>query len=71
MRIHGESGIPEGSYSFWKTLWQALATARTEEGKQRIIELDLHAKGLDPETIAIARATGMPGSAAIDPLASK
>src|SRR3569833_2183237 len=61
MRIHGESGIPEGSYSFWKTLWEAVATARTPEGKQRIIELDLHAKGLAPETIAIARATGMPG----------
>src|SRR4051812_22588910 len=60
MRIHGESGIPEGSYSFWKTLWQAVPAARTPEGKPRIIELDLHAKGLDPETIAIARATGMP-----------
>ena len=60
MRIHGESGIPEGSYSFWKTLWEAVPAARTPEGKPRIIELDLHAKGLDPETIAIARATGMP-----------
>jgi hypothetical protein len=60
MRIHGESGIPEGSYSFWKTLWEAVSAARTPEGKPRTIELDLHAKGLDPETIAIARATGMP-----------
>lgn len=60
MRIHGESGIPEGSYSFWKTLWEAVSAARTPEGKPRVIELDLHAKGLDPETIAIARATGMP-----------
>jgi hypothetical protein len=60
MRIHGESGIPEGSYAFWKTLWEAVPAARTPEGKPRIIELDLHAKGLDPETIAIARATGMP-----------
>jgi hypothetical protein len=60
MRIHGESGIPEGSYSFWKTLWEAIPAARTPEGNPRIIELDLHAKGLDPETIAIARATGMP-----------
>jgi len=60
MRIHGESGIPEGSYSFWKTLWEAVSTARTPEGQPRTIELDLHAKGLDPETITIARATGMP-----------
>lgn len=60
MRIHGESGIPEGSYSFWKTLWEAVSAARTPEGKPRTIELDLHAKGLDSETIAIARATGMP-----------
>ncbi len=60
MRIHGESGIPEGSYSFWKTLWEAVPAARTPEGKPRRIELDLHAKGLDSETIAIARATGMP-----------
>ena len=29
MRIHGESGIPEGSYSFWKTLWEAVPAART------------------------------------------
>jgi hypothetical protein len=60
MRIHGESGIPEGSYPFWKTLWEAVPAARTADGKPGMIELDLHAKGLDPETIAIARATGMP-----------
>jgi hypothetical protein len=60
MRIHGESGIPEGRYSFWKTVWEAVSAARTPEGKPRRIELDLHAKGLDSETIAIARATGMP-----------
>jgi len=60
MRIHGESGIPEGSYPFWKTLWEAVTAARTPDGKPRVIELDLHAKGLDPETIAIAKATGMP-----------
>jgi hypothetical protein len=60
MRIHGESGIPEGSYLFWKTLWEAVPAARTPEGKPRVIEIDLHAKGLDSETIAIARSTGMP-----------
>src|SRR5581483_3925375 len=60
MRIHGESGIPEGSYTFWKTVWEAVAAARTPDGKPRMVELDLHAKGLDSETVAIARATGMP-----------
>ena len=60
MRIHGESGIPEGSYGFWQTLFSAVPAARTPDGKPRTIELDLHAKGLDPETIAIAKATGMP-----------
>ena len=60
MRIHGESVIPEGSYSFWQTLWEALPAARTPDGKPRVIELDLHAKGLDQRTIEIARATGMP-----------
>ncbi|MFL6602533.1 MAG: hypothetical protein ACJ8R9_14525 [Steroidobacteraceae bacterium] len=60
MRIHGESGIPEGSHPFWRTFWEAVVAARTPEGKPRLIELDLHAKGLDSETIAIARATGMP-----------
>ncbi|HXE09408.1 MAG TPA: hypothetical protein VN612_16005 [Acidobacteriaceae bacterium] len=60
MRIHGESGIPEGSYDFWKTLWEAVQNARTPDGKPRVIELDLHAKGLDQRTIEVAQATGMP-----------
>jgi hypothetical protein len=60
MRIHGESGIPEGSYGFWQTLWEAVPAACTPDGKPRTIELDLHAKGLDQRTIEIARATGMP-----------
>jgi hypothetical protein len=60
MRIHGESGIPEGSYPFWQTLFEAVANERTRDGQKRIIELDLHAKGLDDRMIAIARATQMP-----------
>ena len=54
LRVHGESGIPEGSYDFWQTLFQAV----TESG--RMIELDLHAKGVDEMMIDIAVATGMP-----------
>ena len=60
MRIHGESGIPEGSYPFWQTLFQAIPAARTPSGSPRIIEIDMHAKGLDQRMIEIARATGMP-----------
>lgn len=54
MRVHGESGIPEGSYSFWQTLFEAV----TKSG--RTIEIDMHAKGIDEKIIEIATATGMP-----------
>jgi hypothetical protein len=60
LRIHGESGIPEGSYPFWQTLFEAIPAARTPDGKPRTIEIDMHAKGLDARMIEIARATGMP-----------
>jgi hypothetical protein len=53
-RIHGESGIPEGSYDFWKTVFDAFP------GAGRKIEIDMHAKGMDQRTIDIALATGMP-----------
>lgn len=54
LRVHGESGIPEGSYPFWQTLFEAIAQAG------RTIEIDMHAKGVDPKMIEIAVATGMP-----------
>jgi hypothetical protein len=54
MRIHGESGIPEGSYPFWQTLFEAIS------GAGRTIEIDMHAKGLDQTMIDIAHKTGMP-----------
>ncbi len=54
MRVHGESGIPEGSYPFWKTLFEAI----TDCG--RTIEIDMHAKGVNQTMIDIASATGMP-----------
>jgi hypothetical protein len=60
LRIHGESGIPEGSYPFWQTLFEAIPAARTPDGKPRVIEIEMHAKGLDQKMIEIARATGMP-----------
>lgn len=54
MRVHGESGIPEGSYTFWQTVFEAIAKAG------RPIEIDMHAKGVDAKIIGIAVATGMP-----------
>jgi hypothetical protein len=53
-RIHGESGIPEGSYDFWRTLFDGVARSG------RRVEIDMHAKGMDQKTIDIALATGMP-----------
>jgi hypothetical protein len=54
MRVHGESGIPEGSYEFWRTLFEAI------QGCGRSVEIDMHAKGVDQTMIDIANATGMP-----------
>jgi len=54
MRTHGESGVPEESYPFWKTVFSGVAAAG------RPIEIDQHAKGIDARMIALAQATGMP-----------
>jgi hypothetical protein len=54
LRIHGESGIPEGSYSFWQTRFEAIS------GAGRVIEIDMHAKGLNQVMIDMAHKTGMP-----------
>jgi hypothetical protein len=54
LRVHGESGIPEGSYSFWQTVFEGIRKAG------RPIEIDMHAKGVDQKMIDIALATGMP-----------
>jgi hypothetical protein len=54
LRVHGESGIPEGSYDFWQTLFEGIT------GCGRKIEIDMHAKGMDQKMIDTAMATGMP-----------
>ncbi len=54
MRVHGESGIPERSYPFWRTLFEAIA------GCGRTVQIDMHAKGVNQTMIDIAMATGMP-----------
>lgn len=56
LRTHGESGVPEESYGFWKTVFSGITAAG------RKIEIDQHAKGIDAEMISIAQATGMPTS---------
>jgi hypothetical protein len=54
LRVHGESGIPEGSYPFWTTLFEAISASG------RTIEIDMHAKGVTQTMIDIAVKTGMP-----------
>ncbi len=53
-RVHGESGVEEGSYAFWKTVFEGVATCG------RKVEIDMHAKGMDQTMIDMAVATGLP-----------
>lgn len=53
-RIHAESGINEGSYGFWGTVFEGVATCG------RKVRIDMHAKGIDQNLIDVALATGMP-----------
>jgi hypothetical protein len=53
-RVHGESGVAEGSYDFWRTLFEGVATCG------RPVPIDMHAKGMDQPMIDLALATGLP-----------
>ncbi|MCX6628795.1 MAG: hypothetical protein NTW28_14335 [Candidatus Solibacter sp.] len=53
-RVHGESGVEEGSYQFWKTVFEGVATCGHK------VEIDMHAKGMDQTMMDIAVATGLP-----------
>ena len=53
LRVHVECGVPEGSYDFWQTYFEAIREAG------RPIALDLHAKGIDERLIELALGTGM------------
>jgi hypothetical protein len=53
-RVHGESGVEEGSYDFWKTVFAGVV----DSGRK--IEIDMHAKGMDQTMMDIAVASGMP-----------
>ena len=54
VRTHYESGVREGNYAFWKTIFDGVPRAG------RTIEIELHTKGLDRRLIDAALATGMP-----------
>ncbi len=53
-RIHGESGVEEGSYEFWRTVFDGVVRSG------RKVEIDMHAKGMDEKMLEVALATGMP-----------
>jgi hypothetical protein len=54
LRVHGESGVEEGSYDFWKTVFSGAPLSG------RKVEIDMHAKGMDQTMLDNAVATGMP-----------
>lgn len=54
LRVHGESGIPEGDFGFWEVLFQGIGKL------DRKIEVNLHAKGITEQMINIALSTKMP-----------
>ncbi len=54
LRTHAESGVREGSYEFWRTIFDGVAQCG------RKVEIDLHTKGLDQRLIDGALATGLP-----------
>ncbi|SOD92244.1 hypothetical protein [Spirosoma fluviale] len=53
-RVHGESGVNEGSYKFWQTVFEGVATCG------RKVEIDMHSKGMDQTMIDSAVKTGLP-----------
>lgn len=53
-RAHSESGIPDGSYDFWQTVFEGVADCG------RRVEIDLHSKGIDFRQVRMALETGQP-----------
>lgn len=54
LRTHGESGVDEGSYDFWKTVFSGIGACG------RKVAIDLHPKGLDQTMLDNALATRQP-----------
>lgn len=55
-RVHGESGVNEGSYTFWETVFDGIKTCG------RPVQIDMHAKGIDDGMINTALKVGVPVS---------
>jgi hypothetical protein len=53
-RVHGESGVAEGSYPFWKIVFEGVQNCG------RRVAIDMHSKGIDQGMIDVGLATGMP-----------
>lgn len=53
-RVHGESGVNEGSYDFWKTVFAGVQDCG------RKVAIDMHSKGTDEKIIDVGLATGLP-----------
>jgi len=54
LRTHYESGVHEGSYAFWRTIFEGVPRSG------RALEIELHVKGLDQKMIDAALSVGMP-----------
>lgn len=54
LRVHGESGVEEGSFEFWKMVFEGVAACG------RKVELDMHAKGMNQTMLDLALSTGLP-----------
>jgi hypothetical protein len=54
LRAHSESGISDGSYDFWRTVFSGIGDCG------RRMELDLHSKGIEHRLIRMAIDTGQP-----------
>ena len=57
-RSHSESGIPGGSWEFWRVIYDGVKRASAKDGKKR--DIDIHSKGIDHDLLDIALETGMP-----------
>ena len=57
-RSHSESGIPGGSWEFWRVIYDGVKRASDKDGKKR--DIDIHSKGIDHDLLDIALETGMP-----------
>jgi hypothetical protein len=53
-RVHGESGVEEGSYEFWKMVFEGVSTCG------RTVDLDMHSKGMDQTMLDLAVDTKLP-----------